>query len=95
MRPSRTRIKRQGLKFCGGAIIACEPGECYRICGRCRLDLSPALTRHKEELERLLETLRRNLGPLSPAQVLSAGSNRFGGWIGALLCLMAAREVRQ
>ncbi|WP_281184749.1 hypothetical protein [Trichlorobacter lovleyi] len=95
---SHHKTKRRGLKFCGrtgGAIVPCGPGECYRIGERCRLELAPAITKHKEELERLLESLRRDLGPLSPAQVLAAGSNRFGGWIGALLCLMAAREVRK
>jgi len=90
------KIKRQSLKFCGstgGSIVPCGPGECYRIGKHCRLELAPTLRRNQEELQKLLESLRRDLGPLSPQEVLAVGTNRFGGWIGALLFLFSMQEV--
>lgn len=79
--------------FCGhnnGAIVSCPPGECGRKAGLlCLREVPQLLDHNRDELEKRLEEILRDCGPLTPAGVLAVGTNRFGGNTGALLSLFA------
>ncbi len=81
--------------FCGrnsGAIVNCPPGQCGRKTGLlCLREVPALLDQNREELEKLLEGILRDCGPLTPAGVLAVGTNRFGGNLGSLLSLFAER----
>ena len=81
--------------FCGnarGAIVSCPPGQCGRKSGLlCLREVPQLLVQNKDELQKLLEEILRDCGPLTPAGVLAVGTNRFGGNLGALLALFAER----
>lgn len=81
--------------FCGrnnGAIVGCPPGQCGRREGLlCLREVPQLLDQNREELQKLLEGILRDCGPLTPAGVLAVGTNRFGGNLGALLSLFAER----
>lgn len=81
--------------FCGnggGAIVNCPPGQCGRKAGLlCLREVPQLLDQNRDELEKLLEEILRDCGPLTPSGVLAVGTNRFGGNLGALLALFADR----
>lgn len=88
-------MKIKSKTFCGrnsGAIVNCPPGQCGRKAGLlCLREVPQLLDQNREELEKLLEEILRDCGPLTPSGVLAVGTNRFGGNVGALLSLFAER----
>lgn len=88
-------MKIKSKTFCGnsgGAIVNCPPGQCGRKTGLlCLREVPQLLVQNRDELEKLLEEILRDCGPLTPAGVLAVGTNRFGGNLGALLSLFAER----
>lgn len=84
--------------FCGhsgGRVLYCPPGKCRRLGRFCLYsEIHTVVENYREDLQRLLEQILRDCGPLTLDGVLAVGTNRFGGEIGALLCLLAAQEVQ-
>lgn len=84
--------------FCGssgGRVLYCPAGKCKRIGNRCLYqEISAVVETYRGDLQKLLEQILRDCGPLTLDGVLAVGTNRFGGEIGGLLCLLAAQEVQ-
>ncbi len=89
--------KCQCLKFCGrsgGTIVPCGQSECYRIDGKCRLELAGLIKSNRHTLDAFLEAIMRDCGPLTPVGVRAIAQDRFGDVIALLLYILAAQKLR-